>query len=65
MAEVRKVFESPVSGRKVASKLLDLRQNSGSVVDYAVDFRTLAAESAWNLFLHRLSEEEKDELSAC
>ena len=26
MAEVRKVFESPVSGRKAASKLLDLRQ---------------------------------------
>jgi hypothetical protein len=26
MAEVRKVFESLVSGRKAASKLLDLRQ---------------------------------------
>jgi hypothetical protein len=42
MAEVSKVFESPVSGRKVASKLLDLRQNPRSVADYAVDFRTLA-----------------------
>ena len=38
--------------------------------DYAVDFRTLAAESAWNpealfdIFLHGISEEVKDELAA-
>jgi hypothetical protein len=70
MPEVRKVFESPVSGRKAASKLLDLCQNSHSVADYAVDFRTFASESAWNpvsfldTFLNGLSEEVKDELAA-
>lgn len=40
------------------------------MADYAVDFRTFAAESAWNpktlfhTFLHLLSEEVKDELVA-
>ena len=60
---------SLVSGRKAASKLLDLCQNSHSVADYADDFCMLAAESALNpeslfdTFLHRLSEEVKDELA--
>ena len=70
MAEVRKVFDTPVSGREAASKLLELRQDSHSVADYTIDFRTLAAESAWNpeslfnTFLHGLSEVVKDELAA-
>ena len=40
------------------------------MADYAVDFRTLAAVSAWNpealfdMFLHSVSEEVKDELAA-
>jgi hypothetical protein len=40
------------------------------VTDYAVDFRTSAAESAWNqealfdMFLHGILEEVKDELAA-
>ena len=59
-----------MSGRKAAQNLLQLRQDSRSVADYAVDFRTLAAESAWNpealfnMFLHGVSEEVKDELAA-
>ncbi|XP_045080421.1 uncharacterized protein LOC123492194 [Coregonus clupeaformis] len=62
VAEVRKVFDSSLSGREAARKLL--------VADYAVDFRTFAAESAWNpeslfdTFLHGLSEVVKDELAA-
>ena len=69
MAEVKKVFYSPLSGREAAQKLPQLRQNSRSVADYAVDFRMLAVESAWNpesifnTFLHTLSEEVKDELA--
>jgi hypothetical protein len=50
MAEVRKVFDSLVSGREAARKLLELCQDSRSVADYAVDFRTLARESARNPF---------------
>jgi hypothetical protein len=70
VAEVRKVFEAPGSGREAARKLLQLRQDTLSVADYAVEFHTLAAESTWNpealfnTFLHRLSEEVKDELAA-
>lgn len=69
VAEVRKVFDSPVSGIEAARKLLQLRQDFRSVADYAVDFCTLAAKSAWNpeslvdTFLHVLSEEIKDELA--
>ena len=48
VAEVKKVFDSPLSGREAARKLIQLRQDSLSVADYAVDFRTLEAESAWN-----------------
>ena len=43
-----KSFEAPVSGREAARRLLQLRQDSLSVADYAVEFRTLAAEGAWN-----------------
>ena len=32
---------------EAARKLLQLRQDSHSVADYAVDFRTLAVDSAW------------------
>jgi hypothetical protein len=68
MAEVRNMFDSPLSGREAARQLLQLCQDSCSVADYAVDFCTLAAETAWNpeelfdMFLHGLSEVIKDEL---
>ena len=42
MAEVRKVFESPVSERKVASKLLDFKTH------VVLQTTRLAAEGAWN-----------------
>ena len=68
--EVRKVFNSLLSRRVAAPKLLQLSQDSRNMADYAVYFRTLVAESAWNLealfdaFLHGLSEVIKDELAA-
>ena len=68
--ELRKVFDSPLSGREAARKLLQLRQDSHSVAEYMVDFRMPADESACNLevlfdmFLHGLSEVIKDELAA-
>ena len=69
-AEMRQVFDSPVSGREAARTLLRLRQGSRGVADYAIDFRTLAAESSWNYsslfdaFHHGLSDRIKDELAA-
>ena len=70
VVEVKKVFGAPLSRREVARKLLQLRQDSRSVADYAVGFRTLAGESDWNpealfdMCLHGVSAEVKDELAA-
>uniref|UniRef100_A0AAZ3SS91 DUF4939 domain-containing protein n=1 Tax=Oncorhynchus tshawytscha TaxID=74940 RepID=A0AAZ3SS91_ONCTS len=70
VGEVKKVFDAPFSGREAARKLIQLRQDSCSVADYAVDFCTLAVESAWNqealfdMFLHDISEEVKDVIAA-
>lgn len=65
MAEVRKVLDSTGPGREAA------QTTAGTcVADYAVDFRTLATESSWNLdalfhtFLHELSKGIKDKLAA-
>lgn len=43
--QVREVFEYPAGGRDVS---LQLRQGNRSAADYAVEFRTLAAQSGWN-----------------
>jgi hypothetical protein len=70
VVEVKKVFDAPLPGREAARKLLQLQKDYRSVADYSMDFHTLAAESAWNqealfdMFLHCVSEEVKDELAA-
>ena len=52
-----------MSGRDAARKLLQHLLDTLSVVDYEVEFRTLAVEGTWNpealfdTFLHGLSEE--------
>ncbi len=56
--EMRRVFDRAVAGREAARLLADLRQGDGSVSDYSIQFRTLAAECHWNeeaqwdMFLH-------------
>lgn len=45
---MRWVFDHPVGGRDATNKLLQLCQGPSSVVEYAVQLRTLAAESKWN-----------------
>lgn len=56
--------------REGAQKLIQLRQDARRVAENAVDFHTLAAESAWNqealivMYLHDISEEVKDEHAA-
>lgn len=67
--EMRRVFDHPVKGRQATSQLLDLKQGSSSVSEYAVSFRILAAESGWNdsalqaIFFKGLAGELKDELA--
>lgn len=67
--EMRRVFDHPVGGREAANRLFQLRQGNSSVAEYAVHFRTLAAESKWNMealiatFHHGLSNYIRDELA--
>lgn len=66
--ELRRVFDHPVRGQDALNRLLSLRQGSGSVADFAISFRILAAESGANehtlrtIFARNLSETLKDEL---
>lgn len=63
------MFDHPASGREVAKHLLVLQQGNPSAAGYAIQFRTIAAESGWNkealmtCFLHGLSETLQDELA--
>lgn len=43
-----KTFDPVSSSREKAQELSNLRQGRDSVCDYAIHFRTLAAESGWN-----------------
>uniref|UniRef100_A0A3Q1BU46 CCHC-type domain-containing protein n=1 Tax=Amphiprion ocellaris TaxID=80972 RepID=A0A3Q1BU46_AMPOC len=67
--EMRKVFDHLVRGRDAGGRLFSLRQASRSTAEYAVEFRTLAAESGWNdvalqgAFQRGLSKAVKDELA--
>ena len=68
--EMSRVFDHPVRGKEAARRLLHLRQGARSVAEYAVEFRTLAGECAWEaeplteLFQNGLSEVLKDELAS-
>ncbi|KAK3507973.1 hypothetical protein QTP70_007781 [Hemibagrus guttatus] len=42
------VFEYPAGGKDISLQLMELRQGSDSAADYAIKFRTLAAQSGWN-----------------
>ncbi len=69
ISEMRKVFHHPVSGAEVDHRLLQLTQGRRSVAEFAIEFRTLAAESEWDqralkaAFHRALSHELKDELA--
>ena len=68
--ELRKVFDHPVKGQEAMNRLFSLRQGSGSVASFSVEFRILAAECGWDepalmtLFARNLSEELKDGLAS-
>ena len=72
MEEFRKVFDTDrvVSGHEEGRRLTACHQGDRSVVDYSIEFRTLARETGWEehslavLFAQGLSEEMKDELAA-
>ncbi|KAK3554169.1 hypothetical protein QTP70_019100 [Hemibagrus guttatus] len=45
---IREVFEHPAGGKDISDQLMELRQGSEAAADYAIRFRTLAAQSGWN-----------------
>ena len=66
--EMRRVFDRAVAGREAARLLADLHQGNGSVSEYSIRFRTLAAECRWNeeaqwdRFLHGLADRVQREI---
>ncbi|KAK3527895.1 hypothetical protein QTP86_010985 [Hemibagrus guttatus] len=45
---MREVFEYPAGGKDISLQLMELHQGSDSAADYAINFRTLVAQSGWN-----------------
>ncbi|KAK3556045.1 hypothetical protein QTP70_001858 [Hemibagrus guttatus] len=45
---IHKVFEHPTGGKDISVQLMELRQGSEAAANYAIRFRTLAAQSEWN-----------------
>lgn len=69
--ELRRAFDRPTRRQAVSRQLHALRQGTGSVSDYSIEFRTLAADSGWgadpalqSAFYNGLSESIKDELTS-
>uniref|UniRef100_A0A3B1JRD6 Retrotransposon gag domain-containing protein n=1 Tax=Astyanax mexicanus TaxID=7994 RepID=A0A3B1JRD6_ASTMX len=48
ITELRSVFDHPREGKSSGEFLCKIRQGNRSVVEYALEFRTLAASSGWN-----------------
>lgn len=46
--QIKEVFKYPAGGRDISVQLLELCQGSHTAADYAIKFRTLAAQSGWN-----------------
>ncbi|KAK3561315.1 hypothetical protein QTP86_030620, partial [Hemibagrus guttatus] len=46
--QLRDVFEYPAGGKDVSTRLLQLSQGLRLAAEYAIEFRTLAAQSGWN-----------------
>ncbi len=68
----KEVFEHPAGGKEVGEQLLSLRQGGGSAADYALSFRTLAAQTGWRdveplklLFRKGLNHDLQSELACC
>uniref|UniRef100_A0AAR2JHU7 ribonuclease H n=1 Tax=Pygocentrus nattereri TaxID=42514 RepID=A0AAR2JHU7_PYGNA len=70
LKEFKLVFDHPYEGKVSGELLTQLRQGPRSVVDYALEFRTLAASSGWNetallvMFRHGLNPEVLNELAS-
>lgn len=48
ISQLNEVFGYPEGGQDISEQLLDLKQENRTAADYAIDIRTLAAQSGWN-----------------
>lgn len=67
---LKQIFQQVTPGREAAQRLVNLRQGSRSASDYAIEFRTLAAEVGWDstalcdVFFRGLARRVKESLAA-
>lgn len=45
---LKQIFQEATPGREAAQRLVNIRQGRRSVTKYAVELRTLAAETGWD-----------------
>lgn len=68
MDALQRVFDEGLTQRQASSRLFTLTQGQRSVIDYAIEFRTLSAETGWegealvSAFYQGLRESLKDEM---
>lgn len=48
LAQLHEVFEYPEGGQDIFYQFLDLKQGDCTAADFAIEFRTQAAQSKWN-----------------
>uniref|UniRef100_A0A671LRM1 CCHC-type domain-containing protein n=1 Tax=Sinocyclocheilus anshuiensis TaxID=1608454 RepID=A0A671LRM1_9TELE len=46
--QLREVFEYPAGGKDISTQILHMSQGNRTAAEYAILFRTLAAQSGWN-----------------
>ncbi|RXN12720.1 retrotransposon-derived PEG10 isoform 1 [Labeo rohita] len=45
---LREVFEYPAGGRNISTQIINIKQGHRTAAEFAIKFRTLAAQSGWN-----------------
>ncbi|KAL0172866.1 hypothetical protein M9458_033177 [Cirrhinus mrigala] len=69
LQQIREVFQYPAGGRDISTQLINITQGNRTAAEYAVEFRTLAAQSGWNeialkaIFYNSLNAELQTELA--
>lgn len=71
LQQISEVFEYPPGDKDISTQLLHITQGNRTAADYAIEFRTLAAQSGWNdvalksIFYNSLNVNLQIELACC
>ncbi|KAL0154822.1 hypothetical protein M9458_049085 [Cirrhinus mrigala] len=69
LLQIQEVFEYPAGSRDISMQLIHAKQGNRTAAEYAIEFRTLAAQSGWNdvslkaIFYNRLNIDLQTELA--